>query len=295
MQIAHVSDIHFGRLTHPEIPNYLVREVNALEVDLVAISGDLTQRARPREYEPARRMIDGFEAPVVVVPGNHDVYPWWRPIARLWRPLARYRKYISEDLLPTFENEELAVLGINSAYGPTIKGGRIGPEQRARIASYLGEKAGDVFKVLVVHHHLITLQALAPHDLARHAQKTLEAAAEAGVDLILCGHLHVSHVEPVLLSAHEHRLVIASAGTATSDRWRQTTVPTNIYNLISIGEEAFSIEERLYDPQEHRFVRENFTEFERHPMRRTRKIGGEGEEERTRGRREPGREREGER
>ncbi|HMB91955.1 MAG TPA: metallophosphoesterase [Rhodothermales bacterium] len=265
MILAHLSDIHFGRIAYPEIVDGLVEEVNTNEVDLVVVSGDLTQRARPSQYRAARAMIDAFTAPTLVVPGNHDVYAWWRPASRIVSPLRRYRKYITDDLLPTFERNGVAVLGINSAYGRTVKGGRIGSEARARIGSFFGEQPEDTFNVLVVHHHLMQIQALGSHDVARKARRTLEQAAQAGVDLILCGHLHVSHVEPVELDEWEHRLVIVSAGTATSNRGRPPHRATNFYNRIEVEADAFTIEERRYDPEAHRFVHDNTTRCPRTP------------------------------
>ena len=259
MTLAHLSDIHFGRIAYPEIVDGLVEEVNGGEIDLVVISGDLTQRARPSQFLAARKMIDAFTAPTLVVPGNHDVYAWWRPASRIVRPLRRYRKYITDDLLPTFEQDGVAVLGINSAYGRTVKGGRIGSEARARIGSFFGEQPEGTFNVLVVHHHLMQIQALGSHDIARKARRTLERAAQAGVDLILCGHLHVSHIEPVELDQWDHRLVIVSAGTATSNRGRPPHRATNFYNRIEVQAEAFIVEERRYDPEQHRFVHDSTT------------------------------------
>jgi 3',5'-cyclic AMP phosphodiesterase CpdA len=259
MILAHLSDIHFGRIAYPEIVDGLVEEVNSSEVDLVVVSGDLTQRARPSQYRAARAMLDAFDPPTLVVPGNHDVYAWWRPATRVFDPLRRYRKYISDDLLPTFEGEGAAVLGINSAYGRTVKGGRIGSAALARIGSFFGKQPEDTFKVLVVHHHLMQIQALGSHDVARNAQQTLAQAAAVGVDLILCGHLHVSHIEPVELERLDHRLVIASAGTATSNRGRPPHHATNFYNRIEIRADAFVIEERRYDPEQHGFVKDNTT------------------------------------
>lgn len=265
MTLAHLSDIHFGRIAYPEIVDGLVEEINGGDVDLVVISGDLTQRARPSQYRAAREMIDAFAAPTLVVPGNHDVYAWWRPASRIVSPLRRYRKYITDDLLPTFVQDGVAVLGINSAYGRTVKGGRIGSEARARIRSFFGEQPEGTFNVLVVHHHLMQIQALGSHDVARKARRTLEQAAQAGVDLVLCGHLHVSHVEPVELEQLDHRLVIVSAGTATSNRGRPPHRATNFYNRIEVEAEAFTIEERRYDPEQHHFVHDNTTRCLRAP------------------------------
>jgi 3',5'-cyclic AMP phosphodiesterase CpdA len=116
---------------------------------------------------------------------------------------------------------------------------------------------------LVLHHHLTEIRSLGPHDVAGQARKTLNTAADLGVDLILCGHLHVSHIEPLTIIPREHRIVVASAGTATSNRWREPHGPTNFYNVVTIAADAFHIEERRYIPAEDRFVTDSTTRFAR--------------------------------
>lgn len=263
MTIAHISDLHFGRIAHPDVVDALVAEVNERPADLVVLTGDLTQRARHREFEALQAMMASISPPILVVPGNHDVYPWWRPIRRLTTPLQRYKKYVTDDLAPTFERNGVAVLGITTAYGPTIKGGRVGPEDRQAIRDYFGTVESSAFKVLLLHHHLTKLRSLGPHDVAGQARHTLDTAAESGVDLILCGHLHVSHIEPLKIIPGKKRMVIASAGTATSNRWRAPYRPTNFYNVITVGLDDFLVEERRYVPTEGWFRQDSTTRFER--------------------------------
>jgi 3',5'-cyclic AMP phosphodiesterase CpdA len=266
MTIAHFSDPHFGRIAHPGIVDALIEEVNTPDVDLVAISGDLTQRARRSEFARARTMLNAIEAPVLVVPGNHDVFPWWMPWRRLSRPLGRYRSLISQDLTPSFTQNGVAVLGLSSAHGATIKGGRLTAQSLAALEAFFDDRDGDTFKVVVLHHHLTKIRALGHHDIVRSAQDALDTAIDAGVDLILCGHLHISHIEPVEIVPGEHRLVIASAGTATSNRGRKWHRKTNFYNRIRVAPESFAIEERRYLPETGAFVRDSVTTFDRTPV-----------------------------
>lgn len=263
MRIAHFSDLHFGRIAHSGVVDALVEEVNRQDVSLAVLSGDLTQRARPREFEAAQDLLAALEPPTLVVPGNHDVYPWWRPIRRLRDPLARYRRYITEDLAPTFDADGVAVLGVTTAYGLTIKSGRVGASDREAIRNYFGGMGERRFKVLVLHHHLTKMRSLGPHDIVGQARRTLQTAVEEGVDLILCGHLHVSLIEPVEVIPADHRVVVASAGTATSNRWRTNHEATNFYNLITVTPEAFAIEERRYVPGDGQFARDGVTRFDR--------------------------------
>ncbi|WP_263787523.1 metallophosphoesterase family protein [Salinibacter grassmerensis] len=265
MTIAHISDLHFGRIADSGVVEALLDEINAADVDLVAVSGDLTQRARPAEYAAARTLLEALDPPTLVVAGNHDVYPWWRPVKRLRAPLERYKQFITDDLAPTFEADGVAAIGLTSAYGPSIKGGRIGPADRAAMREFFSEKGSDCFKVLVVHHqlHPTVIGPISPHPVAQQAQNTLAVAGEVGVDLVLCGHLHISAIQPLEIIPGTPRIVVASAGTATSNRWREPAGPINFYNVISIEPDAFSVKERRYIPDEGRFVRDGVTRFER--------------------------------
>lgn len=268
--LAHLSDVHFGRIADDRIVGALVDEVNAAGLDLVVISGDLTQRARTREFQAARAMIDAFDAPVLVVPGNHDVRAWWHnPVERIWRSSKRFRRYISTDVTPTFSSAGLAVFGLNSAHGATIKGGKIRPRHVAEMEAFFAGQPTDVFRVLVLHHHLLRLEALGAHDVSRGAALALDAARRAHVDLVLCGHLHRSHVEPVELAPPSladpdgHHVVIASAGTATSNRGRAENANVNFYNWIDVEARRFTVSERRFDPQMGAFRDERQTTFDR--------------------------------
>lgn len=262
-RLAHLSDLHFGKIAHPSIVDALVGEINSGDFTLVIISGDLTQRARESEYRAAAAMLEALDPTSLVVPGNHDVYPWWKPVRRIFTPLQRFTRHITDQPTPRFEADGIAVLGINSAHGRTVKGGRIGIDEQITISEYFGPRPQSVFKILVVHHHLTRIQSLGPHDIARKARRTLERATSTGVDLILCGHLHISHIEPIEIVPEKHRLVIASAGTATSSRGRREHRETNFYNVVTVHDDHFTIEERRFDVEEKRFASDHTTRFER--------------------------------
>ena len=265
VRIAHLSDVHFGRIAHPRVVEALVEEVNAAGVALVALSGDLTQRARRHEFAAAREMIEAFDAPVVVVPGNHDVRAWWHnPLDRVWRSTTRFRHMISDERVPVVRAAGVVAVGINSAHGLTVKGGRIRSAALAEMEARFAQAAPGDFRVLVVHHHLLRLRALGDHDVSRGARRALVAARRSGVDLVLCGHLHRSHVESVeTTGAGGHRLVVASAGTATSSRGRAENAGANFYNWITVGPDAFSVAERRFDAGAGTFREERQSTFAR--------------------------------
>ncbi len=259
-RIAHISDIHFGRIAYPGIVDALVADINAADVDLVVVSGDLTQRAFGHQFRAARRMLEAFDAPTLVVPGNHDVYPWWRPFSRLLDPLRRYRRIIEPDLAPSWQNGDVAVRGINSAFGWTVQGGRITEQELERIRTGYDGAAGEALRVLVVHHHLAELAALAGHDRARGAERAFQAAQQAGVGLILCGHLHKSL--SLLIRKGGTSVVIASCGTTTSSRSREQGDLKNAFFEIIVGRGTLEIVSRTYDPARSAFLRSAVSSYE---------------------------------
>ena len=254
MTLAHISDIHFGRLAHAAIVKALTDDIHAAEPDLVVISGDLTQRARVSQFKAAAEMIASLKPPVMVVPGNHDVPAWYRPWTRLINPHGRFEELISAELQPTFENGSMAVAGINTAHGMTIKGGKVSAEQIAFVRSFFKNAAANAFRVLVLHHPPVRLRRPRNAEVARSADRALELIGEQKVDLVLCGHLHQSTVESIPLEGG-HSVVIASAGTAMSSRGRGINKRMNIYNVVRVQGDHFAVEERRFDAETTRFER----------------------------------------
>ena len=71
--IAHVSDLHFGK-DDPKIVKGLLRALEEAKPDAIVVSGDLTQRAKKKQFRAAKAFLEEMpQVPRVVVPGNHDV------------------------------------------------------------------------------------------------------------------------------------------------------------------------------------------------------------------------------
>src|SRR5437773_10296998 len=129
--LVHLSDLHFGRVDQSLIAP-LIEVISEIRPDLVAVSGDLTQRARSHEFREARAFLDRLPQPQIVVPGNHDV-PLHNVFTRFLQPLEKYRRYITDDLQPFYADEEIAVAGVNTARSLTLKGGRVNRMQVLRV------------------------------------------------------------------------------------------------------------------------------------------------------------------
>src|SRR6202163_3487806 len=125
--LVHLSDLHFGRVD-PTVVGPLIEAVNRLKPDLIAVSGDLTQRARSGQFRAARTFLDALPQPQIVVPGNHDV-PMHNVFRRFMQPLNKYRRYITAELRPSYADAEIVVVGVNTARSLTIKSGPLNEKQ----------------------------------------------------------------------------------------------------------------------------------------------------------------------
>jgi 3',5'-cyclic AMP phosphodiesterase CpdA len=206
----------------------LQRALEELDPALVVVSGDLTQRARARQFRRARRWLEELPAPYLVVPGNHDI-PLFDLVRRLLLPLYRYRRHISTDLAPLWVGDGLRVLGLDSTRRRTT--GRLTPH-RLHAVRLLGEGRPEDLRVLVTHHPLIDQQVVGYLD-------GLEAAALARAEVLLAGHQHLSWRKRVM---HDPGLGIlqVQAGTATSFR-RRKKEPVNSFNVLDWTEGVLSV------------------------------------------------------
>ncbi len=235
--IIHISDPHFGQ-SDPAIAEALLDEIHAARPALVAVSGDLTQRARHAQFLAARAWLDRLLVPVLVVPGNHDI-PFFDVVRRFGTPRERYLHYISSDLAPCFVDDEIAVCGIDTTKSFTLKHGQITREQAERVAALLAPHTNH-WRILVAHH---------PFEHATGADEVIPLLEAAGVDLVLTGHLHVPHLANVAMRNEAHTMVAVHAGTCMSTRLRGEP---NGYNQLQFDGEHVRIVHREW--RDFRFV-----------------------------------------
>ena len=242
-RIVHLSDLHFGRV-NPVLIDPLIRIIREVEPDLVAVSGDLTQRARSYQFQQARSFLDALPKPQIVVPGNHDI-PLHNLFARFVERLTKYKRYITDDLQPVYEDEELVIIGVNTARSSVFKGGRINISQVSRLREKFCSLGSGIVKVVVTHHPFDLPEGHTERDLVGRAKMAMTELAECGADLFLAGHLHISHTgHTKRYNIPGHSALVVQAGTATSTRERGEA---NSFNLVRIAYPEIIVEKFAWD------------------------------------------------
>jgi 3',5'-cyclic AMP phosphodiesterase CpdA len=261
--VFHVSDLHFGRNAVPEQIEAIEEIIQRRRFTVVAVSGDLSQRARVGELQRAHAFIREARraSKVIVVPGNHDI-AWWRSPLHLrgedsmYEP---YRRYVDPNLEPVLRVPGAIFVGLNTAQGVNLRTLTWNPRdisiigdlrrkqiERARRDFETAEE-GDA-RVIVMHHNPVRGELSQRHGL-KHTKRVLGAFAQIGTDLVLCGH---DHQEAIHTVEHTKKgTVISTAGTV-SNRSRGGR-PSSV-NVITISPSEIEIHTHLWTASERTFV-----------------------------------------
>ncbi len=243
-RIAHISDLHFGTETS-EVVTALREDLLRQDPSLVIVSGDLSQRATDEQFKAAHEFLQTLPFPQLIVPGNHDI-----PLFNVWKrfvhPLRGYRTLVTTDMFPTFINEDMAVLGINTARSFTWKNGRINEEQITHIIEFFKNVDPSLRKILVTHHPFVASSPDKRIRVVAGAETAVQALDECGVDVVLMGHLHKGFVNDVrrFHPNAKRSILMVQAGTALSKRLRSEP---NSYNLITTSPESLTVSVRMFD------------------------------------------------
>lgn len=261
--LFHCSDLHFGHPAVPEQYEAIEAIIQDRKYDVVAISGDVSQRARAGEFQRARAFIQHAErlSQTIVVPGNHDVAWWLSPLglgdnAKIY---AKYREYISHDLEPVLRIAGATFVGLNTSHGVTRHTltwnlrdiSIIGQLTRAQIerarVEFENSRATDA-RIIVMHHNPVKGELSQRHGL-KNTQRILGAFAEMGVSLVLCGH---DHQEAVHFIEHTKRGTIISTSGTISNRSRGGR-PSSV-NSIRISDTEIQVSTLVWSPDQHDFI-----------------------------------------
>lgn len=254
--LLHISDLHTGWHFDLKIAEDLARQAHEVQPDLLVISGDLVLRSDLLgQWYTIMAYLKMLPQPQLIVPGNHDV-SLFNGFYRLLFPLRRYRRYVSENLNPVFTRPGLAVIGGCSAHGLTIDGGYLYPGQVKALEHALSSVEPDACKVMVLHHHVVDPPGEDKRRKIGNASVARDLINRHGVELFLCGHVHLSYVcgTQGVMEDIGHNMVISQCGTTTSRRGRGQDRGKNSFHVITIDDRHIRVTPHFYDPGGGRFA-----------------------------------------
>ena len=224
--LLQVSDTHFGT-EQPAVVRALEALAAQLQPHLIVLTGDITQRARPAQFQAAREFMNRLGMPFIAIPGNHDI-PLMNLLARLRAPYAVYQEEFGSELEPVHVSQDLLVLCVNTTRAYRHKHGEVSNAQIERIAERLSHATAQQLRVVVAHQPMaVQRQEDFVHLVRGHAQ-ALQAWARAGADIVLGGHIHLPYVQALIDLPRP--MWVVQAGTAVSNRIRRR-VPNSVNAL----------------------------------------------------------------
>lgn len=229
--LLQVSDPHFGT-ERPEVVEALLQFAAEQQPNIVVVSGDVTQRARARQFAVARRFVDRLGVPqTLVIPGNHDI-PLYNLPARLLRPYAGYCRAFGDELEPVIDTADWLVIGVKTTRRRRHKDGEISPAQVERVAARLAAATPRQLRLIVTHQPLLATRRSDRANVLHGAGQAIRRWSAAGGDIVLSGHIHLPFVEPFSeqFEGLPRALWAVEAGTAVSHRIREGA--DNSVNLV---------------------------------------------------------------
>lgn len=255
--IAHISDLHFGK-THTHMEEPLRTYLAGFPPKLITVSGDITQRAKRKEFHAAKEFFDSLPAPTLVVPGNHDVL-WHNPIERIFFPLKRFKRYIHKDPEPLYVDDNLLIMGINTAHGKTTQYGKVHLYQLLRIEQYIHTYPQRT-NIIVSHHPFHVENASLKHHVVTGSSRIANILVRSGVDIFLFGHFHTFHSDAATLTHEDTDMtsLMIHAGTSLSTRTRKEH-PS--FNLITVTHPLVTVDHVIWRDDIQSFAPENSYRF----------------------------------
>ncbi|RZJ29021.1 MAG: metallophosphoesterase [Brevundimonas sp.] len=204
-RILQFSDIHFG-VEHRSACAAALDYAHANPSDLILITGDITQQGFPDEFAAAGEWIRRMPDPRFVIVGNHDV-PYWSLTARLFRPWKAFERATGHPAHDhQFLSPNLMVRGVVTARGWQARAnwskGVIDLDQTRKAAEALRQAPVGALRVLACHHPLVEMIGTPMTGDVKRGDEAALIFAEAGVDIITTGHVHVPFALPINLGDH---------------------------------------------------------------------------------------------
>lgn len=242
MKFILIADLHFGSV--PEgLADELAGELSTHAPGVIVVAGDLTLRARAKEFTQAQEWLRKLAPPVLILPGNHDL-PYWNLYQRFADPLHLFRQAFEASLMPSFQHGNGFVLGFNTtrSWQPHLRWQEGVARKRDIIAAQAALKSAPegAFKVVAAHHPFLKVDGRPRVRPVGRARAALGAFVEGGIDMILSGHTHQSFA----MEVEQHGRSIIAIGAPTALSWRMRG-EANGYWVVSVERDMVHAELHL--------------------------------------------------
>jgi 3',5'-cyclic AMP phosphodiesterase CpdA len=228
LRLFHLSDIHFGLVDERAI-EWVAGCIADEQPTAVAVTGDLTMRARRREFTAACDWILGLKAPVTVEVGNHDL-PYFNIVERFLDPYRRFRA-IEALIERKIDLGSVAIVPLKTTTRAQwrfnwSKGWVTSKALKITLAAIDALPAGS--RVIVTAHHPLVEVGTRGTALTRGGQRALQALAERKVLAVLSGHVH----DPFDLTHETTAGPLRMIGAGTLSKRIRSTPPS--FNELTI-------------------------------------------------------------
>lgn len=234
MKLFHVSDVHFGA-EDPAAIAWFAECVAAERPDAVIMTGDLTMRARSREFDAGGKWLRALKVPVTIEVGNHDIPYYWNPVARLLSPYKRYgaaERMIEQPLdLPGVSIIPLKTTA-RAQWRWNWSKGKVSPKALQRALDLIADAPKDNLIFVAGHHPLIDGGAKGTAK-TKNGDEALAALADAGAHAILSGHVH----DPFDIAIQRPGWTVRLIGAGTLSKRTRHSPPA--FNEIRVTGDTF--------------------------------------------------------
>jgi 3',5'-cyclic AMP phosphodiesterase CpdA len=147
----------------------------------------------------------------------------------------------------------MIVVGVNTARSFTWGEGRINAAQVDEVVAHLSGAPPDLVRIVVTHHPFDLPEGVAEGRLLGRAAMAMGKLSAAGADLLLAGHLHISHIGH---TAERYKIggrsaLVVQAGTvSTRSRGEEPS-----FNVLRIERPRISVERLVWDAARGEFTR----------------------------------------